>query len=258
MFSSDIRIIQNDIFFNLNYFLSHIILFILHKINRFNMKTIPAFALVLLLAACGGGNSSDQAKTEEKKEAAVSDGAVYQIDTTATTVNWQATHKGGLAPRFGIIKVTGGSLSVNNNEVTAGDLEVNLGGLQVDPKSVTEEGKKYSDLEGHLKSGDFFDVEKHPTAKFVITAVAPYDSTQQKSLLPGATNIISGNLTLKDSTLNISFPAQIAVTDNEVSTKAKFSIDRTAWGINYKTEGSPENWAISKEVEVGFDLKATK
>ncbi|WP_134089196.1 YceI family protein [Olivibacter sp. XZL3] len=222
------------------------------------MKTIiPAFALVLLLAACGG-STSDQAKTEEKKEAAASNGASYEIDTTATQVTWQATHKGGLAPRFGNIKVTGGSLSVDNGAVTAGDLELSLSGLQVDPTSVTEDGKKHTDLEGHLKSADFFDVEKHPTAKFVITSVAPYDSTQHKSLLPGATNLLSGNLTLKDSTLNITFPAQLSVAENEVTGKAKFTIDRSAWGINYKTEGSPENWAISKDVEIGFDLKAVK
>jgi len=218
---------------------------------------IPTFTVVLLLAACGG-NTSDKAQTSEQQEAAAASGTTYAIDTTATTVNWQATHKGGLAPRFGIIKVTGGSLSVDDGQLSAGDLEINLGGLQVDPQSVTEKDKKPGDLEGHLKSADFFDVEKHPSAKFVITGVAPYDSTQQKSLLPGATNIISGNLTLKDSTLNISFPAQVAVTDNDVTAKAKFTIDRSAWGVNYKTEGSPENWAISKEVEVGFDLKAAK
>ncbi len=222
------------------------------------MKTIiPAFALVLLLASCGG-SSSDQAKTEEQKEAAAATGETYAVDTTATQVTWQGTHKGGLAPRFGSIKVTGGSLSVENGAVTAGDLELSIAALNVDPKSVTEADKKYTDLEGHLKSPDFFNVEKYPTAKFTITSVAPYDSTQQKSLLPGATNLISGNLTLKDSTLNITFPAQLAVSENEVTGKAKFTIDRSAWGITYKTEGSPEDWAISKDVEIGLDIKAAK
>jgi len=222
------------------------------------MKTIiPAFALLLLIAACGGPKS-DQAKTEAEKEAAEASGTTYTLDTTATQVTWQAAHKGGVAPRFGNIKVTGGSLSVEDGALTAGDLELSLAALQVDPKSVTEADKKYTDLEGHLKSPDFFDVEKYPTAKFVITSVAPYDSTQQKSLLPDATNLISGNLTLKDSTLNITFPAKLAVTENEVTGEAKFTIDRSAWGINYKTEGSPENWMISKDVEIGFNLKAVK
>lgn len=220
-------------------------------------QTVPAFILLLTLAACGGA-STDKAKTDEKQEAAAATGAAYAIDTATTTVQWRATHKGGFAPRFGTIKVTDGTLNVENGTITGGNFDVNLNTLITDPSSVTEADKKSSDLDGHLKSPDFFDVAKHPTAKFVITAVTPYDSTKEKSLLAGATNLISGNLTLKDSTLNITFPAQVTVGENDVTANAKFVIDRTAWGINYKTEGSPENWAISKDVEIGFSLKAAK
>lgn len=220
-------------------------------------QTVPAFIMLLALAACGGP-STDQAKTEEKKEAAAATGVAYTIDTAATSVQWRATHKGGFAPRFGTIKVSDGSLTVENGAVTGGNFDVNLNTLVTDPASVTEADKKSTDLDGHLKSPDFFDTAKHPTAKFVITGVAPYDSTKQKSLLAGATNLISGNLTLKDSTLNITFPAQIIVSENDVTANAKFVIDRTAWGINYKTEGSPENWVISKDVEIGFSLKGVK
>ncbi|MBO9730308.1 MAG: YceI family protein [Chitinophaga sp.] len=220
-------------------------------------QTVPALALLLSLAACGGA-STEQTKTEEKKEAAATTGAAYAIDTVASAVQWRATHKGGFAPRFGVIKVTNGSLNVDNGAVTGGSFDVNMNSLTTDPAAVTEAGKKSTDLDGHLKSGDFFDVAKYPSAKFVITAVAPYDSAKQKSLLPGATNLISGNLTLKDSTLNITFPAQIAVNGNDVTANAKFVIDRSAWGISYKTEGSPENWMISKEVEIGFSVKGTK
>lgn len=220
-------------------------------------QTVPAFILLLTLAACGGA-STDKAKTDEKKEAAAATGVAYAIDTAATSVQWRATHKGGFAPRFGTIKVSDGSLNVENGTVTGGSFDVNLNTLITDPSSVTEADKKSSDLDTHLKSPDFFDVAKYPTAKFVITGVAPYDSTKQKSLLAGATSLISGNLTLKDSTLNITFPAQITVGENDVTANAKFVIDRTAWGINYKTEGSPENWVISKDVEIGFSLKAAK
>ncbi|MCW3467011.1 YceI family protein [Chitinophaga nivalis] len=220
-------------------------------------QTVPALVMLLTMAACGGA-STDQAKTEEKKEAAATSGAAYAIDSATTTVEWRATHKGGFAPRFGVIKGAEGSLNVENGAVTGGSFTVNLNTLAVDPASITEPEKKAADLEGHLKSGDFFDVAKHPTAKFVITGVAPYDSTKQKSLLPGATNLISGNLTLKDSTLNITFPAQIVVGENDVTANAKFVIDRSSWGINYKTEGSPENWVISKDVEIGFSVKAAK
>ncbi|MBC9931819.1 YceI family protein [Chitinophaga qingshengii] len=220
-------------------------------------KLLLAASVISLLAACGGP-SSDKATTEEKKDAAAVTGESFTIDTAATTVNWRATHKGGMAPRFGTIRTDAGSLSVENGALTAGNFEINLTSLTTDTASVTEAGKKSTDLDAHLKSPDFFDVAKYPKAKFVITKVAPYDSLQQKSLLPGATNLISGNLTLKDSTLNITFPAQVAINGNELTATAKFTIDRSAWGISYKTDGSPENWMISKDVEVGFNVKATK
>jgi polyisoprenoid-binding protein YceI len=219
--------------------------------------TVPAFVMLLALAACGG-SSEHQAQTEEKQEAAVATGSTFSIDTTATTVQWRATHKGGFAPRFGVIKVTDGNLTVDNGTITAGNFDVNMSSLTTDPSSVTEADKKSTDLDGHLKSADFFDVAKYPTAKFVITGIAPYDSTKQKSLIDGATHLISGNLTLKDSTLNITFPAQVAVNENDVTANAKFVIDRSSWGISYKTDGSPENWMISKDIEVGFNLKAAK
>jgi polyisoprenoid-binding protein YceI len=221
-------------------------------------QTVSAIALMLALAACGGGTKPEQAQTSEAQQAAATTGAAYSIDTTATTVDWKATHKGGMAPRWGVIKVASGTLNVENGTITSGEFEVNMNSLTTDPASVTEKDKKSTDLDGHLKSGDFFDVAKYPAAKFVITAVAPYDSTKGKSLEAGATNLISGNLTLKDSTLNITFPATVAVTDGDVTASAKFVIDRTAWGIHYKTEGSPENWVISKDIEIGFKLKAVK
>lgn len=221
-------------------------------------QTVSAIALMLALAACGGGTKPESAQTSEAQQAAATTGAAYTIDTAATTVDWKATHKGGMAPRWGVIKVSAGTLNVENGAITSGEFDVNMNSLTTDPASVTEKDKKSTDLDGHLKSADFFNVEKFPAAKFVITAVAPYDSAKVKSLEPGATNLISGNLTLKDSTLNITFPAVVTVSEGDVTATAKFVIDRTQWGIHYKTEGSPENWVISKDIEIGFKVKAVK
>jgi len=132
-----------------------------------------------------------------------------------------------------------------------------MNALYVDPASVTEKDKKSTDLEGHLKSADFFDVAKSPAAKFVITKVEAF-SGQATALLADPNYLISGNLTLKDSTLNVTFPAKVQVTASAVNATAKFVIDRTAWGINYKAEGSPENWIISKDVEIGLTISAKK
>jgi polyisoprenoid-binding protein YceI len=219
-------------------------------------KLLFALPALFLLASCGG--SSNNANTTTEQTAAEQKGDSFMVDTTTTSVDWKGAHKGGLAPRWGKIGVSAGTISVQNDSISGGDFIINMSSLTVDPASVTEEGKKATDLEGHLKSADFFDVAKAPTAKFVITKVEPYTAAAGESLVADPNYLISGNLTLKDKTLNVTFPAKVEVSATDVKANAKFVIDRSAWGINYKTEGSAENWMISKDVEVGFALNAKK
>lgn len=219
-------------------------------------KLLFALPALFLMASCGG--SSNNAETKTEQTAAEQTGDSFMIDTTTTSVDWKGAHKGGLAPRWGKIGVSSGMISVKNDSISGGEFLVNMSALTVDPASVTEEGKKSADLEGHLKSADFFDVAKAPTAKFVITKVAPYTAAAGESLVADPNYLISGNLTLKDKTLNVTFPAKVEVSATDVKAAAKFVIDRSAWGINYKTEGSPENWMISKDVEIGLTLNAKK
>ncbi|RZL36802.1 MAG: YceI family protein [Pedobacter sp.] len=219
-------------------------------------KLLFALPALLLLASCGGSTNNTATTTEQT--AAEQKGESFIVDTTTTSVDWKGAHKGGLAPRWGKIKVTSGLVSVDKDSLSGGEFIIDMKSLSVDPASVTEEGKKATDLEGHLKNADFFDVEKAPTAKFVITKVAPYTAAAGASLVADPNYLISGNLTLKDKTLNVTFPAKVDVTAAAVSATAKFVIDRSAWGINYKTEGSAENWMISKDVEIGLTLNAKK
>ena len=220
-------------------------------------KLIFALPALLLLASCGGGNT-ETATTTTEQAAASHTGDEFTIDTTATAITWKAAHKGGLAPRWGNINVSSGAVFIESDSLKGGEFVISMASLHVDSASVSEKDKKASDLEGHLKSADFFDVANMPTAKFQITKVEPFTGDKSTSLQADPNYLISGNLTLKDSTLNVTFPAKVEVTGSNVVANAKFIIDRTAWGLNYKTEGSPENWAISKDVEVGFSLKAAK
>lgn len=220
--------------------------------------TLTAAAAALLFAASCNSSNSDTAETGAKQEAAAQTGKEMAVDAAASTIKWRATHKGGMAPRYGTINITNGVFSVENGQVTGGSFDVDMKSLKVDSTSVTEAGKKALDLENHLKNADFFDVEKHPAAKFVITSVAPFDAAKDKSILTGATNMVSGNLTLKDSTVNVTFPAKIVIADNSATVEAKFTVDRTSWGLNLGAEGDPANWMISKDFELEINVKATQ
>lgn len=211
----------------------------------------------IMFASCGGNASNTQ--VSEKQEVAEKQGDVYVADVKTSEVSWRATHKGGLAPRWGTLAISSGEVSVADGNVNAGEFIIDMNSLKVDEASVTEADKKASDLQNHLKSEDFFDVEKHATAMFQITKVAALDPSTVQDATPGSNKLVSGNLTLLDSTLNVSFPAKIDVQDDKVAVEAKFTVSRDNWGIKFGTsELDPAEWGISQDVEVGVKLEATK
>ena len=85
-------------------------------------------------------------------------------------------------------------------------------------------------LHRHLKSEDFFDVERYPTATFEL---------QGASAIAGATagtpNMeIAGSLTIKETTRSICFPAMIAPQeDGTLKAQAALDLDRTLWNVCY-------------------------
>lgn len=214
-------------------------------------------ALTLFLTACGG-KSTDETKTAEEQVVAEKQGETYAVNLEASKVDWKAFHKGGFAPRWGTLAIKSGEVSLAGAELTAGDFVIDMQSLKVDPASVTEKDKKYTDLEAHLKNADFFDVEKNPTADFKITSVANLSGATE-SAVAGANKTISGNLTLKGKSLNVTFPAKVSVTDGNVGIEAKFTVNRADWDIKFGTsETDPAEWMISKDIEIGINVKAAK
>lgn len=222
------------------------------------MKKLTVLALVgaaLLFTAC---NDKKETVTAEQ-EVAAKTGEVYNVDLAASKVDWKAFHKGGFAPRWGTLKLKSGEITVENDAVTSGEFVIDMTTLKVDPASVTEADKKPADLEAHLKNADFFDVEKQPTSDFKITAVADLAGELPKDAVAGANKTISGNLTLLGKTLNVSFPAKVTVAEGKASIQAKFTVNRADWGIKFGTdETDPAEWMISKDIEIGINVTASK
>ncbi len=218
---------------------------------KYMNRLILLAATMFLITSCNS-LKGDNAETSEKQEAASTAGLSYNIDSTST-ITWTGSKPTG--QHTGTFKVNG-SLAINENNLTGGSFDIDIHSLKnLDLKE--EDGK--SKLEGHLKSPDFFDVEKFPKGTFVITAVDTFSAdNSDKSGLANATHRIKGNLTLKDSTKNISFPARIIIEGTKFTAEANFNIDRTRWGMNYKGPNNPQDWFISKEVNLKLNISASK
>ncbi|SHH91854.1 Polyisoprenoid-binding protein YceI [Flavobacterium sp. CF108] len=223
--------------------------------KKFNVLTLAA--VTLFLTACGG-KSSSETTTGEEQQVAEKKGEVLVVNFQRSKVDWKAFHKGGFSPRWGTLSIKSGEVSIEANELTAGDFVIDMQSLKVDPASVTEKDKKYSELESHLKSADFFDVEKNPTAGFKITSVTNLD-TPVKDAVEGANKTISGNLTLKGKALNVTFPAKVTIVDGTATLQAKFTVNRTDWDIKFgASQADPAEWMISKDIEIGINVSAAK
>ena len=211
------------------------------------MKKLLIIVIAAISFAACNSNSVKKAETTEKQTAASTDGTAYAVDSTST-ITWTGSKP--TRNHTGTFKIADGKFIVKDGALTGGNFTININSLTNQDLAADAESK--GKLEGHLKSPDFFDVAKYPTAKFEITAVEPnIDSTKNE-----ITHIIRGNLTLKDSTKNVAIPARVTIDAKTLVASATFSIDRTLWGMNYKGPDNPQDWIIAKAVELKLNLTA--
>ncbi len=168
------------------------------------------------------------------------DGKEFKIDVAASKVEWIGTKVTG--KHNGTINLKSGSVFVKDGAVVAGKFVADMASL--DDKDLS--GEYHDKLNKHLKSDEFFDVEKFPEGVFEISSV--------ETSANGAT--VKGNLTLKGVTHGVTFDANIVVEKNvPKAAKATFNIDRKKWGIVYP--GKPDD-LISDTINLTLDLKIKK
>ena len=171
----------------------------------------------------------------------------YKVDTQASIVNWKAYKVTG--EHFGTVNLQSGSLQFTDGKLTGGAFEMNMTTIKV----LDIQGEYAGKLEGHLKSDDFFSVEKNPAAQFVITKVASRGT-------PGNYRI-AGNLTIKGITKEIKFDATINAADGKAIGEAALKLDRTDFDIRYRSGNFFENLGdktIYDEFDLNVKLVASK
>jgi polyisoprenoid-binding protein YceI len=207
--------------------------------------------MTLVLAACDKAPKGDDAKITEKETAVEPTGQAFVVDTAQSWLKFTGHGVGKNHP--GIFKIGYGTVSMENDSISGGTVVFNINSLRLEQNDPMIQSK----LRPHLMSGDFFDAAKFGTAKFEITNVIPYeDKDAKKSVVEGANYTISGNLTLKDVTKNISFPARVDLDGQTLKAKANFDIDRRQWQMNYGNDKTLGDKFISETVNIEFNIQA--
>lgn len=237
------------------------------KSSLYKVKYIALIVFVSLtaLSACDTSVKSDKALVGEAitTKTRISPSQTFVIDTTESQITWIGAKITGR--HNGYFKIKTGELYMDDKALSSGAIVIDMNSLRSDDKTIDQANN--DKLTKHLKSADFFDVEKYSTATFELKSVAPYDSTQVKpaqSRKPAdealrvkkPTHLITGNLTIKGETKSITFPAKVSLEDNQLKAKANFNIDRTKWGLVYRSDKSLGDQTIHPEVNLGFDIVA--
>jgi polyisoprenoid-binding protein YceI len=145
---------------------------------------------------------------------------VVPLNPQNTKITFVGTHAPPKAPdpRTGVFMVFAGAAAVEGKSLKSLTIDI-------DTKSIATQ---FENLTAHLKQADFFDANEYPSAKFVSTSITAGE---------GSLVTVNGNLTLLATTKEISFPATVNITDEGLTLKAEFTIDRTEFGMDKLTDG---------------------
>jgi polyisoprenoid-binding protein YceI len=159
-------------------------------------------------------------------------------DSEKTTLQWLGEKVMG--QHTGTINLKEGWLTWNNDQIVSGEFNIDMASIK--------ESESNAMLEKHLKSDDFFGVEKFPTAKLVLTGSDSFDK---------GTAIVRGTLTIKGVTNPIEFKAILQKKDEGIWFFANIIVDRTKFNIRYGSGSFFDNLgdkAIYDEFKVKVNL----
>jgi polyisoprenoid-binding protein YceI len=168
----------------------------------------------------------------------------WNVDASHSTVGFTARH-------LMITKVRGNFAKFSGTITVASDPLASKVQATVEIASVTTGD---ASRDGHLLSGDFFDVEKFPTMSLVSTAIKP----------KGSSYVLDADLTIKGVTRPVSFDLDFdgVATDPWGNVKAAFSasaeINRKDWGLEWNVVLEAGGVVVSEKIKIELEIQAVK
>ncbi|HPT30184.1 MAG TPA: YceI family protein [Prolixibacteraceae bacterium] len=168
------------------------------------MKTIGKISVITLLIIFSAG---------------IVNAADFKVNPAASLVKWNGKKVTG--EHYGTISVKSGTLQSDAAGLTGGQVDIDMTSIvNEDLKDAGINAK----LVGHLKSDDFFSVEKFPLASLKLTGVKK---------LSGNDHELTGNLTIKGITHPITFTATVGQEGKALVASGKMTINRAKYEVRY-------------------------
>jgi polyisoprenoid-binding protein YceI len=145
-----------------------------------------------------------------------------KVDSKSSTLVWTGKKVVG-GSHTGTLQLSNGELNIEKGKLTGGSFDIDMNSITCTDLTDESYNKK---LVGHLKSDDFFSVEKFSKSNFVITKATPVKGFDHNYL-------ITGKLTIKGITEEVTFPALVKIDKNNASATADIVVDRSKYNVRY-------------------------
>lgn len=171
--------------------------------------------------------------------------STYVIDPSHTEVGFVARHAMVTKVR-GYFRDVEGTIEIGENFADS-TASATMKTASIDSGS--------ADRDGHLKSGDFFDVDTHPEITFVSTGVQDID---------GSNFDLVGDLTIKGVTKQVALQATYDGTAQDPfgNVRAGFTaittVDREDWGLTWNAGLETGGVLVSKKITLNLEISAIK
>ncbi|TQF04709.1 YceI family protein [Kitasatospora acidiphila] len=170
----------------------------------------------------------------------------YTVDTTHSRIGFSVRHamvtnvRGEFADYQGTLHLDGSNPAASTAELAIKVESIDTGNEQRD---------------GHLRTGDFFEVERHPEITFRSTAAEQLDSETYR---------MTGDLTIKGITrpvvLDLDYTG--SATDpygiQRLGFEGRTTVDRTDFGLTYNAALETGGVLIGEKVKLSFDISAVR
>jgi len=145
------------------------------------------------------------------------------LDTSLSKLKWTGTEITSKT-HYGSLIFKSGTITMKNNKPVKGEFVVDMTTLKNEDVPEAYRGR----LEGHLKSDDFFSVEKFPKAVLKINSSSSLNSEKYN---------LEGDLTIK----GITHPISLSITTMKNKWIANLTFDRSKYDVRFRSGTFFEN-----------------
>lgn len=166
-----------------------------------------------------------------------------KVDVSKSNVKWTGYHLAKSYEHYGNVKFKSGTLEMSGDDIVGGNLVIDMTSITNTDLTKEKDNKK---LVNHLKSEDFFFVEKHPEAVLKINSATRNGDAYN----------IKADITIRGISEPIEFEAKrTSQSANSATFEAKLSIDRTKHKVSYGW--TLENAILSNTFDMDVKLVVT-